>query len=148
MNCPKCGSINNDGVKFCTSCGAEVSAPPAPQPITPDAGAYNQNPGQTYNAAPAPMAPPPGAPKGSTYLIWSILSTLFCCLPLGVAAIIYAAKIDSAVANGDILAAQEAAKKAKMFTIIGAIGGGIIMIAYFALVFIGGYASVMEGMLY
>ncbi len=31
MNCPKCGTPNSDGAKFCASCGAAMS-PAAPPP--------------------------------------------------------------------------------------------------------------------
>ncbi len=158
MNCPKCGSMNNDGVRFCTSCGVEMSTAAAPPVVNANTQPYTPAPEtQQYTPAPetqqytpnynAPTAnnPPAGAPKGSTYLIWSILSTLFCCLPFGVAGIIFAAKIDALVAQGDIMGAEEAAKKAKLFTIIAAVGGGVIMIAYFALIVLGGLS--MEGML-
>lgn len=49
----------------------------------------------------------------SNNLIWAILSTLFCCLPLGIVSIVYAAKVDGLAAAGDLAGAQEAADKAK-----------------------------------
>ena len=48
-----------------------------------------------------------------TYLVESILITLFCCWPLGIPAIINAAKVESKFYAGDINGANEASKKAK-----------------------------------
>src|SRR6266576_3571459 len=60
------------------------------------------------------------------YLIPAILSTIFCCLPLGVVSIIFATQVNSKVAAGDLEGAAEASKKAKMFMFI-AVGGGLLM---------------------
>lgn len=59
------------------------------------------------------------------YLIPAILSTIFCCLPLGVVSIIFATQVNSKVAAGDIAGAMEASKKAKMFMFI-AVGLGVL----------------------
>ena len=59
------------------------------------------------------------------YLIPAILSTIFCCLPLGVVSIIFATQVNSKIATGDIAGAMEASKKAKMFMFI-AIGLGAL----------------------
>jgi hypothetical protein len=59
------------------------------------------------------------------YLIPAILSTIFCCLPLGVVSIIFATQVNSKVASGDIAGAMEASKKAKMFMFIAA-GLGVL----------------------
>ncbi len=70
--------------------------------------------------------PPPGSGAPATvpnYLVHSIIS-LFCCLPLGVVAIIFAAQVNGKVAAGDIQGAMDSSKKAKMFAYI-AIGLGV-----------------------
>jgi hypothetical protein len=59
------------------------------------------------------------------YLIPAILSTIFCCLPLGVVSIIFATQVNSKVATGDIAGATEASRKAKMFSFI-AVGLGVL----------------------
>ncbi len=79
--------------------------------------------------------------SGTPYMIFSILCTLLCCLPLGIAGIVYAAKINSLQKVGDYAGAKEAAKKAKLFTIIGAVGGLIISIIYLALFVFAGDAT-------
>ena len=67
------------------------------------------------------------------YLIPAILSTVLCCLPLGVVSIIFATQVNSKVASGDIAGAMEASKKAKMFMFL-SIGLGVLF--YGALIII------------
>ena len=63
--------------------------------------------------------------KPNNYLAWSIVSIILF-LPLGIAAIINATKVDPAWQMGNAAMAQEHSNKAKMFsmiaTIIGAVG--------------------------
>ena len=57
------------------------------------------------------------------YLIPAILS-IFCCWPLAIVAIIFAAQVNGKVAAGDVAGAMESSKKAKLFSFI-AIGLGL-----------------------
>jgi hypothetical protein len=71
--------------------------------------------------------PPPPAGGTTTvpnYLIPAIISA-FCCMPLGVVAIVFAAQVNSKVAAGDIAGAMDSSKKAKMFSFI-ALGLGLL----------------------
>ena len=54
-------------------------------------------------------------------MLWAILSTLFCCLPLGIVSIIYAAKVDGLYGSGDYEGAKEAAEKAMKYAQYGAV---------------------------
>ena len=84
--------------------------------------------------------PPPQPTAGTTsvpnYLVPAILS-LFCCWPLSIVAIIFAAQVNGKVASGDIAGAVDASKKAKLFSFI-AIGLGLAAgIVYVLLMFLG-----------
>ena len=85
---------------------------------------------QTQLAAAVPPPPPPssGQAMPKKYLVESILATLFCCLPLGVAGIVFASKVESLYKAGAYAEAQEASRKAKMFSLI-ALGVGIAYVA-------------------
>lgn len=147
MKCNKCGSELESGAKFCAVCGEPVPQAPegdsapqqpyqsAPQP-EPQQAAYNygapqQDASYSYGA-PQPQASPVYANvppvSGTAYLVWSIIVTIFCCLPLGIPGIVFASKIDKLAAMGDLAGAQDAAKKSKMFSIIGAIVGAVAII--------------------
>ena len=77
--------------------------------------------------------PPSGASTTSVpnYLVLAIIS-LFCCTPLGIVAIIFAAQVNGKVAAGDIAGATDASKKAKMFSYI-SIGLGLAGILCYVL---------------
>lgn len=72
-------------------------------------------------------------PKPDNHLVWAILSTVFCCLPTGIASIIYASKVNEAYARGEYEEAKKAAKNAKMWALIGAGSSIIIIIIYLAI---------------
>jgi hypothetical protein len=84
--------------------------------------------------------PPPGAPTNvPNYLVPAILS-LFCCWPLAIVAIIFAAQVNGKVQSGDIAGAMDASKKAKMFSFI-AIGIGLVVGVIYMLITILGVAA-------
>jgi hypothetical protein len=100
-------------------------------------------PGGGYGAAPPPpgnYGGPGGAPPPN-HLVWAILSTLFCCLPLGIASIVFAAQVNSKFAAGDLAGAQDSSEKARKFALWGTIAGVVIGILYVVLVVILGVAS-------
>jgi len=72
-------------------------------------------------------------------LVWAILSTVLCCLPLGVVSIIKATKVRELWALGDIEGAQKAADDAKKWAMWSAIITIVGLVLYFIvmLVFVG-----------
>src|SRR6266567_9517504 len=80
--------------------------------------------------------PPPavGAATVTNYLVPAIIS-IFCCWPLAIPAIIFATQVNGKVAAGDIAGAQDASKKAKMFSFI-AIGIGVVCILIYVIMMI------------
>ena len=79
--------------------------------------------------------------KPDNNMLWAILCTLFCCLPLGVVAIIYATKVDGLYRSGDYSGAQEAADNAKKYAQYGIIAGIIVGVIYFFIGIICGFMS-------
>jgi len=89
-----------------------------------------------YGSIPPPPPPPAyGAlgPQGAppqNYLVWAILSTVLCCLPLGIASIVFAAQVNGKWAAGDLAGAQIASERAKKFAMWSAIAGVIVGVIY------------------
>ena len=74
-------------------------------------------------------------------LVWAILCTVLCCLPLGIVAIIKSTKVNELWNSGDKAGAQKAADDAKKFSIWGAGIAVIFIVLYFILMAIGIGAS-------
>lgn len=80
--------------------------------------------------------PPPAAGGSATvpnYLVPAIIS-IFCCWPLAIAAIIFATQVNGKVAAGDVAGAEDASKKAKLFSFI-AIGIGLLFYVVMGLIY-------------
>ncbi len=107
MFCPQCGANNADNAAVCVQCGrtlqtAPVVQPPATQPMP------MQTPGVVL---------PPGTTV-QNYLVFAILTTVFCCLPAGIVAIVYAAQVNGKLQAGDYAGAQLASKNAKLWSFL------------------------------
>lgn len=74
----------------------------------------------------------PECPK--TWLPESIISTCLCCLPLGIVAIVYAVKVDSAYLQGNYEQALQYSKLARNWTLAAA--GSALLIAVLYVIFI------------
>ena len=147
MFCTKCGTRNDENATTCIQCGNALRpasfgtplTPPTPPPPPPQA----PPPVQQYQApiAQGYSIPPPTAVQIPNYLVQAILVTIFCCLPLGIVSIIFAAQVNSKAAVGDIAGAMQSSKQAKLFAWIGfGVGGGVVLI-YFVLAFVIGIAG-------
>lgn len=73
-----------------------------------------------------PVMPP-------SYLVWSILATIFCCLPFGIVAIVKSAKVESLYNQGDYGQSLQASKDAKKWCIVSAIAGVVVGVLTFIL---------------
>ena len=87
--CSQCGKEMSEDVKFCSNCGAGMSA------------------GTTGS-----MQSRTDMPYVDNHLVKSILATIFCCIPLGIAAIIQASSVSSRLNAGDIEGARMASQQA------------------------------------
>ncbi|MBE6309706.1 MAG: CD225/dispanin family protein [Bacteroidales bacterium] len=83
--------------------------------------------------------------KPDNYLVWAILSTVLCCLPLGIVAIVKSSKVDSLWAQGYYDEAIQTANDAKKWCIIGAASGVIGSILYIIFVVVLGVFGAMSG---
>lgn len=72
---------------------------------------------------------PTGAPPENN-LVWAILCTVLCCMPLGVVAIIKSTKVKELWLQGDHAGAQKAADDAKKYSIWGLALGAIVIVLY------------------
>ncbi len=87
--------------------------------------------------------PPAGATGGDTppdnHLAKAIISTILCCLPLGIVAIVYASSVNGKFMAGDIAGAREASRNASNWG-NWSIGAGLVGgILYFLFVVVLGF---------
>lgn len=85
----------------------------------------------------------PSTPKPSNFLVWAILSTIFCCLPFGIVSIVYASKVDGLWYAGKYVEAQDAASKARTWFWWSFGSTLFFWIVYIILVCVGAAASVL-----
>lgn len=98
---------------------------PGASPPPPPMGSHESGPPPLYNNPAAGMGMT-GAGQPLNTGLWlglSIAMTLCCCLPLGIAGIVFSVQAQSAEKTGNIYEAEEKIKKAKLMLLIGLIGG-------------------------
>lgn len=106
-----------------------------PPPYQQGQPPYPQQPGyQQY----APMQHQAHIPNN---LVWAILALILCFWPTGIAAVVYAAKVDSRIAMGDYAGAKEASDKSKKWSWISFTVGIIVIVLYIGLMASVGAAS-------
>jgi uncharacterized membrane protein YvbJ len=126
MFCAQCGANNVDTAVVCGQCGRNLQAlaPAAPLQVS---GTI-----------------PPPAVAVQNYLVFAILATVFCCLPAGIPAIVYAAQVNGKLQVGDLAGAQLASNNAKMWCFISA-GLGVAVISIYAILIMVGVLSGIHG---
>src|SRR6266480_1923816 len=89
---------------------------------------------KTFEQTPASTPP-------KNWLVESILVTIFCCLPFGIAGIVFASQVNAKYEAGDYEGAMSASKEAGRWTKIGFFIGLACIVLYFVFVlFWGGWA--------
>ena len=87
---------------------------------------------------------PPVRPKN--WLVEAILVTIFCCLPFGIAGIVFAAQVNSKYDSGDYEGAVVSSKEAAKWTRIGFFSSLILILLYLVFIFmLGGVAFWQAG---
>lgn len=107
---------------------AEESVAAAVPPVLPpdEAVAPAAAPAAAPVVLPAQQQPVPAQPEQElppTNLVWAIITTVLCCVPCGVVAILYASKVSSALQSGDFAAARSASEKGAWWCIGGIVAG-------------------------
>jgi len=111
-----------------------------------DAGSYPPPPppgsGGGGYAAPPPVGGPPAGGPPDNKLVWSILVTLFCCLPFGIVAIIKSAEVNSKWSAGDVAGANQSAADAGKWIKWSVIAGVLVALLYLVfVVFLGALST-------
>lgn len=106
-------------------------------PNQPYPNPNQQGYGQYYGST--PNNPTPVKPDNNMAL--AIITTVCCCLPFGIVAIVKASQVNSLYFGKQYAAAQQAAKDAKTWSLIGIAVGAVICLGYIAL---GGLSALTE----
>ena len=72
--------------------------------------------------------------RPDSYLALAIISTILCCLPIGIVSIVYATKVNSLYADGNYDEANRASKNAKTWGLV-SIGIGVLFYLGFFLIY-------------
>ncbi len=111
-----------------------------PDPTAPGTERYWDGTAWTDHSRPisvAPPAPPPAPPspysspapvgsaaatgkKPDNYLVWTILATVLCCLPIGAVGIYFSTQVDKLWAEGDVVGAESRSRSARTLAIVAA----------------------------
>src|SRR5947209_15931193 len=103
---------------------AAMSYPPGPYEGSPEW--QGQQLPQWQPPPPGWQGQQPGWPaqrEPDNYLVWAILCTVLCCLPLGIVSLVYSSRVSGLWAQGRYPEAQAASSNAKKWAIIGAVVG-------------------------
>jgi hypothetical protein len=122
MFCQACGAQSEESFSYCQRCGRLLSVAPKPDEPVLVAMPYPPPPGGPV--VPAPRDQQVYRGHVESYMSWSVLSSLLCCPPVGVVAIVFSARVGSRLKAGDYEGAVAASKTARRVA-IGALIAGI-----------------------
>ena len=117
--CSHCGAQLEENAKFCSACGTSAEASSEPASVSDE---------QVTEISTPDTEPAPAKASGNlnmAMLIWAIINTVSCCLPLGIAGLLFT------IFAKDAPSAAEEAKKlktAKTCNLIGSIAGVVYIV--------------------
>ena len=79
--------------------------------------------------------------RPDTHLVWAILTTLFCCMPFGIVAIVHASQVNGLYDAGNYAGALRASNSAKKWSLIAMISLVAVVIIYYLIVVALGVAA-------
>ena len=111
--------------------------------VEPEKPQYHgkQQPQQNHGARQEQQQTPPPYKKPSSGMAMAIITTLTCCMPFGIIAIIYAAKVDSLWRRGLYDKAYKAARTAKGWIIAAIVSVILSFVVYIGSAFLVGFAE-------
>ena len=133
--CGNCGKEINDGVKFCGSCGAPIgAAATAPDSTVSGAAARSAASAPAVNRVADEVQDfdEELLKNVENHMVKAVLSTLLC-IPLGVASIVFAARVKPALGAEEYEAALEASQKANFWSNLALIIGTVIYVIQLSL---------------
>jgi hypothetical protein len=102
---------------------AASSSGPTPPPMMGSSTPSTPMPSGSPMSAAGTTGVPPKKPDN--FLPWAIVATILCCVPSGIAAIVFAAQVDGKYQRGDYAGAEQSAKNARLWTWI-SVGLGLV----------------------
>lgn len=75
----------------------------------------------------------PREPMPPTYLVWAIVATICCCMPAGVAAIVFSSQVSTRYYARDFEGARRASRQAEIWIIVSIVTGIIVNALYMPL---------------
>ncbi len=144
MYCVHCGAQLDATMRFCPQCGASINSTSdrssfggAESPLNASyenpyvcAGNYDRSPGCASESS-----------SINDYLLWNVLATLFCCMPCGIAGIVFSCQCNSAKGRGDFATASQRAQTAKTLFWVSFGLGLFAVVAYLFVILLGSVAN-------
>ena len=131
--CSKCGASNPDNVDICVLCGYKFKEDIKTEEVIKETDISFE---KEKNKEEVKKNYTSKVMRIPNYLVGAILVTIFCCLPLGIVAIIKSAEVNTKISNGDIEGALKASAMVRRMIIFSILAWVIVVISYFLFIFL------------